>query len=294
MIRRSFFGLLLIVLATPLSAQTRVAIKHAVAKDVSVRVSGAFQSLKVIAWEQDSILLTGTRAPGAKVEAYYGSPDAAPRGLKIYAEAPSATSTASTVLELRVPSTATVWAKAGSAVIDVQGMRGGLDLNIVGGSVTVVGDPRELNIESMDGRVSVQGSPPWVRIKTATGDIDVTGSSVDAAFVTVGGALSLRGERYERVRVESVTGAVAVAGTIAKAGSLTIDAHSGPVTLQVGQRPSLDIEASTVLGSIVNEVTNRRPTPGREGRGEELTLNLGTGDARATLRTFKGTIRLVR
>ena len=36
-------------------------------------------------------------------------------------------------LELFVPVGATVWAKSGSATIDVTGITGGLDLNIVGG-----------------------------------------------------------------------------------------------------------------------------------------------------------------
>ena len=59
-------------------------------------------------------------------------------------------------------------------------------------------------------------------------------------------------------------------------------------------KASLDIDATTITGSITNSVSTRRPTPGREGRGEELTLSLGTGDARATLRSFKGNIRLIR
>ena len=97
---------------------------------------------------------------------------------------------------------------------------------------------------------------------------------------------------YERVRIEAVTGNVTFASSLARAGNLTVDSHSGTIELQLPPKPSLDIDATTVAGSIINSVTSRRPTPGREGRGEELTLNLGIGDARATLRSFKGNIRL--
>jgi hypothetical protein len=72
-----------------------------------------------------------------------------------------------------------------------------------------------------------------------------------------------------------------------------MDTHSGTIELLIG-RLSVDIDATTITGTITNSATTRRPTPGRDGRGEELTLALGTGDARVTLRSFKGNIRLIR
>jgi DUF4097 and DUF4098 domain-containing protein YvlB len=197
-------------------------------------------------------------------------------------------------LELFVPHGATVWAKAPNATLDVTGITGGLDLNVVGGSVAVHGTPRELNVESMDGAVTVTGSPGWMRVKTASGNVTVTGSSTDAGFTTVGGTIHINEGSFERLRIESVTGDVTVAGTMARAGALTVDSHSGGIELQLPAKASLDIEATTIAGTILNHVTSRRPTPGREGRGEELSLGLGIGDARATLRSFKGTIRLSR
>ena len=54
------------------------------------------------------------------------------------------------------------------------------------------------------------------------------------------------------------------------------------------------MNTATITGRITNSVTTRRPTLGRDGRGEELALSLGTGEARVTLRSFKGNIRLIR
>ena len=186
-----------------------------------------------------------------------------------------------------------MWAKSGSASIDVTGVLGGLDLNIVGGSVTVSGNPRELNIESMDGGVTVTGAPTWMRAKTATGDVTIKGSCTDLGVTSVSGTVTVRDGVFERARVETVTGNVTFGAGVGRAGTLLIDSHSGTIELLLG-KASLDIEATTITGSITNSVSTRRPTPGREGRGEELTLSLGTGDARATLRSFKGNIRLAR
>lgn len=275
------------------SAQQKVDVRRAVARNVYVRLNGAFSSLRVTGWQKDSLVMTGSLPKESRFEPAMGGAGGAPvTGVKFYIEG-SATSNASGSLELFVPVGATVWAKSGSATIDVTGITGGLDLNIVGGSITVSGNPRELNIESMDGNVSVTGAPTWMRAKTATGDVTLRGSCTDLGVTTVSGTVTVRDGSFERTRIETVTGNVTFGAGVSRAGSLLIDSHAGTIELQIG-KASLDIDATTITGSITNSVTTRRPTPGREGRGEELTLSLGIGDARATLRSFKGNIRLNR
>ena len=277
----------------PLAAQQKVDVRRAVTRDVYVRLNGAFSSLKVRGWDKDSLLLTGTLPKDARLEGGVGGTSTAPAtGAKFYVEAP-ATMNATGSLELYVPAGATVWAKSGSATIDVTGITGGLDLNVVGGAIAVNGNPRELNIESMDGVVGVVGAPTWMRIKTASGNIAVNGSCTDLGITTVSGIVTVRDGSFERTRIESVTGNVTFGAGVSRAGTLLIDSHSGTIELRIG-KASLDIEATTITGSITNSVTTRRPTPGREGRGEELTLSLGSGEARATLRSFKGNIKLTR
>lgn len=279
-------------LAAPAAAQQKVDVRRAVTRDVYVRLNGAFSSLRVTGWQKDSLVMTGTLPRDARLDgANAGGGPPAP-GVKFYIEGPTTTN-ASASLELFVPVGATVWAKSGSAAIDVTGISGGLDLNIVGGSITVSGSPRELNVESMDGSVMVSGAPNWMRAKTATGDITIRGSCTDLGITTVSGTVSIRDGSFERTRIESVTGNVTFGAGVARAGSLLIDSHSGAIEMLIG-KASLDIDATTITGRITNTVTSRRPTPGREGRGEELTLSLGIGDARATLRSFKGNIRIGR
>ena len=281
-------------IAVPLGAQQKVDVRRAVTRDVYVRLNGAFSSLRVTGWQKDSLVMTGSLPRDSRFEPAMGGPTGGSpvTGMKFYIEA-STSGAAAGSLELFVPVGATVWAKSGSATIDVTGITGGLDLNIVGGAITVNGNPRELNIESMDGGVTVTGAPTWMRAKTATGDVTIRGSCTDLGITTVSGTVSVRDGSFERSRIESVTGNVTFGAGVARAGSLLIDSHSGIIELQIG-KASLDIDATTITGSITNSVSTRRPTPGREGRGEELTLSLGTGDARATLRSFKGNIRLIR
>ncbi len=278
--------------AVPVAAQQKVDVRRAVTRDVYVRLNGAFSSLRVTGWAKDTLVMTGSLPKTSRFEPAMGSSSAPTQGMKFYIEG-AQDAPISGSLELFVPFGATVWAKSGSATIDVTGITGGLDLNIVGGSISVSGNPRELNVESMDGSVTVDGAPTWMRVKTATGAVSVRGNCTDLGVTTESETVTVRSGSFERTRLESVTGNISFGGFVSRAGTLLIDSHSGTIELQIG-KASLDIDATTITGSITNNVTTRRPTPGREGRGEELTLSLGTGEARATLRSFKGNIRLAR
>jgi hypothetical protein len=292
--RRNLLILGALCAAVPAEAQQKVNVRLAVAPTVSVRLNGPFADLRVIGTDTDSLILTGTLPAGARLDAMSpprGTPPAT--GAKFYIDAPQAEA-AGGQLELRVPAGATVWAKSGSARIEVSGIRGGLDLNVVGGSISVSGTPRELNVESMDGDVDVTGTPGWMRVKTATGNVTVRGAGTDAGVTTVAGTVKLAGGPFERVRIETVTGSVAFGGVLGRAASLVIDSHSGGIDLRLDPKASVEIDATTITGTITNSVSARRPTPGREGRGAELALGVGTGDARVTLRSFKGNIRLLR
>lgn len=279
--------------ATAAGAQQKIELRRAASPEMSARISGAFGSLKVVGWAKDSIVILGTLPKGARFDGGIGGTGNAPtRGAKIYIEQPAGSAEATGDIVVYLPERARFWSKAGTARMEVSGVSGGLDLNIVGGSITVTGNPRELNVESMDGTVEITGSPSWMRVKTATGDITMRGSSEDAAFTTVSGTSRISSGSFERARVESVTGDVFFSADIARSGTLTIESHSGALEFSPAMKSGIEIEANTITGRIENGISKQRPIAGREGRGEELALRLGNADARATLRSFKGNIRL--
>lgn len=285
-----------VLLTMPLAAQEptqRVEIRRAAAPDISVRISGTIGTLRIIGSATDSMILTGTIPKGARFDGFDAGKGIEPlRGAKMFVDMPDDRALASGTLELRVPAGARVWAKAGISTIEVTGVTGGLDLNIVGGSIRVSASPRELNIESMDGTVTVDGNPSWLRVKTAAGDIVMNGSSEDAAFTSVSGTTRVGGGRFDRARLESVTGPIEFSGTPVRGGSLTFDSHSGGITLRLDPGAGAEIEATSIAGTIENQLTRQRPLTGRDGRGQELGMIFGGGGAHILVRTFKGVVRL--
>jgi len=274
-------------------ARVSIERRSAVTADVSIRLSGAITSLRIVGWDRDSLVLTGTMPEGWRFDGgVVKTPGGVGRAAKYFVDTPNDLYPTGAAMEVKVPAGARVWAKSGSADIQVSGVTGGLDLNIVGGSVTVSSSPRELNVESMDGKVRVLAGASWLRVKTATGDIEVRGGSEDAGLSTVSGTVRIADGRYERGKLETVTGDIIYEGDIGSKGSVDLTTHSGRIELRLPPKPNLELDAATVTGTIENGVTSSRPIPGREGRGMELGFSSGTGDTRVVVRSFKGNVVL--
>lgn len=284
---------ILSVLAAPVAAQSKIDIHRAAKPNVSLRLSGGFASVKVIAWQHDSIAITGSVGPGSRFEGGPLNAVGPLAGMKFFVESEGDASVASNRIEMRVPRDARVWVKTGSANVDVQGVAGGLDLNIVGGAVSVTGKPRELIVESMDGGVTFSGDAQFAKIKTATGNISFTGRGEDMTLSTVSGTVTVDGggrSPIERARLESVTGPITFGADLARGGDIRFDTHSGSVDVRLAPNAAVEIDAATMTGTIDNQWNGRRAIPGREGRGMEL--GTGSGSARIQIRSFKGNVRL--
>jgi hypothetical protein len=294
MTRSIAFAALTLLLGTgaPAGAQQKVDHRFSVTPTASIRLFGDVGVLRIVGWDRDSVVLVGSLPVGARLDASRGGDATRPApGMKIYVEVPR-TPAPDARLELRVPARSRVWAKSGSADVEVTGLTGGLDLHIVGGSVRVVCSPAELQVESMDGSVAIEGSPTWLRVKTATGDIVLAGGSEDAGISTVSGTVRVGDGRFERAKITSVTGPITFAGDLARGATLDVDTHGGAIDLRLAARLDAEVDVATVTGSIENTLNTRRAIAGREGRGMELGFTSGTGRGRVYVRSFKGNVYL--
>ena len=275
----------------PVHAQQKVLVGHATTPTVSLKLFAAVGEIHVIGWDRDSVELSGVVPTAAQVQMSAGSPLEKSKGMKMFVEAPTEQSGREGKLTLRVPRGARVWLKTGSADMDVTGVTGGLDLNVVGGSITVHGSPKELRAESMDGNVMIDGTPEWLRAKTATGDITLRGGQ-DVGASTISGTIRTSGGEVERAKLESTTGAISFASALSRNASVELESHSGSIDIQLASRGDAEIDAATITGAIDNQWTRTRPVAGREGRGMTLTTSSGMGGGRIVVRSFKGTVQL--
>lgn len=271
-------------------AQQRVNVGHRTSATVSVRLFATVGDVKVIGWDRDSVEMTGVVPTSARVGSSANAPVGA-QGMKMFVEVQDENAARDGRLVLRVPRGARVWIKTGSADVDITGVTGGIDINVVGGSIAVHGNPRECRAESMDGSVTINGAPLWLRAKTATGDITLRGGQ-DVGASTISGTIRSSGGEVERAKLEATTGTISFASLLARNGSVELETHSGPIDVQQAYRANVEIDAATITGAIDNLWTKARPIMGREGRGMTLTTTSGVGGGRIVIRSFKGTVQL--
>ena len=289
MLRSAAWLLALGLLVSSADAQTKVSRGLALDATGAVRVYNLVGSVKIIGWNRDSVHVRGGLAKGNTLHMGGGR-----SGMKMFIEGMDERNPGRADIEVMVPARAKVWVKTATASIDVSNITGSLDLYVVGGNISVAGNPADVNAEAIDGSIKIVGSSAWVRAKSASGDVSLDGSSSDVTISTVSGKIDVDGTRFEKAKFESVTGSIRFAGSFSRGGLVNFDTHSGSVEIGIPAGSPGDFDVASIAGGITNKLTSSRPLPGRYGRGAELVTSSGSGGSRIVVRSFKGPVSLLR
>ena len=239
--------------------------------------------LHLVGWDKDTLVVRGTVSRGSTF--YYGGYHA---GVKISVDPDSGSAT----LDVYVPRSSIVSVKAVNADIDATDVTGwfyGVSSRIrLGGTVN------NLEAESINGDVTIAVTAPWVRARTGQGQLTIGGRVGDVSASTINGAIDLTTTAIERARVSTVNGNLRFAGDPGTQGLVDIDDYGGSVDLALSPTLGGECDITTVYGAILSEIPSVRPVAGASGRGQQLSLLIGKGTARITVRTFKGSVRVRR
>ena len=277
-------------IAGQLAGQESISKSFPLNPDGSVRVSNLSDAgtIRVIGWEKDSVVITGTLARGSKL--FSGG---SPTGIKMFVDLDKAVITklpGASDLLVRVPARARIWVNSAMAEVEISSVAGQVDVTAVGSHVRVQGTPGELRAETMNGDLDIVASPAYLRLKTATGHINWTGSSEDVALTTVSGKMVINGGTVSRARFESIDGDIRFSGGVTRTASVTFDTHGGDVTLLLTKDAEVWLEASGPSSDLFGK--HSRP-PGDPVRRETNYATLGKpaeAGARIVVRTFKGRV----
>jgi len=287
-------------LATGAAAQRRIDERRPATPDGLLRIHNLVGAVRIIGWDRDTIAVTGTIGSGTF---YMGVGKGGGKlGVDLPAAmlearidlAPDKTSIVGSMLEVRVPRGTRVWVKTASADIEVDGVTGGLDLYAVGGAIRIRGAPQDIHAESMDGTLDLDVTTPVVRARSAGGAITLRGDIENAVASSVGGAITIESATLQRGRFESVTGAIHWTGDVERGSSLSFESHAGPVVLAVPETVSAEFDVTAFNADIRNEIARVIPRLGGDLRSRMLTFTMGEGAAQVTVRSFKGTVSLLR
>ena len=292
--RRMFIAVAAIVLtsgamALQANAQGKIIRGLPLNADGSVRIYNLVGSVRITAWNRDSVAVRGSLGKGNTLHMGGGR-----TGMKMFVEGVDERNPQPAHIEVSVPARSKVWVKTVAADVDVSGVTGSLDIYVVGGAIKVAGNPADLNAEAIDGAITITGSPAWMRAKSASGAVTLRGSSKDVTLSTVSGGISVEGGGFERAKFETVTGNIGFAGTFERGGAIDFETHGGAITVGIPSGSPADFDIVSIAGSIRNGLTSQAVLAGRYGRGAELMASNAGGGARVSIRSFKGPVTLRR
>src|SRR3546814_8467130 len=95
---------------------------------------------------------------------------------------------------------------------------------------------RSLEIDSVGGDITVAGAPRKADIESVSGDLKLTLNSADVEAQSVSGSINLRGRLDGRVEAETVSGNITVDSRGERVRRLSSTTVSGNANLQVGLR----------------------------------------------------------
>jgi hypothetical protein len=252
-------------LAAPsrLPAQARPAVTplhrgYAATRDVALRVYLPAGRVRLVAWERDSVDITGTLNDGST---FFGG--GARTHVKFGAESQGSASLPGGDIVVRVPRGARAWVKGTTAAIDVQGVKGELELYAVGGSIAVRDAGGVISVESIDAPVTISRSSGEVRVRGGKGRLVLDGVTGTVSVTSVSGAVELVGPRAPEARVETIGGAVRVDYGTYGGTTLELQSHAGDITVVVDRTKRPLLELTSRLGRMP------KPTPAgdrKEGR----------------------------
>lgn len=272
----------------PLLAQQSIDRGFPLSAKGSVKIYNYAGSLRIIGWDRDSVAVSGTAEPAARIFGG-GGPD----GIKLGVDG-SGPGTPRADLVVRVPATAQVWARGAATTVAVTGVIGQVDVGSVSGDVRVEGAPSELIAETMDGRLEIAGSPGVLRAKTASGALTWRGSGAGATLASVSGRVTAEGGPLGTARIETVTGDVVVSAALRSDASLVVESHSGSIELRLPPDTPVAVTADAIEVSGPGLKAQPRAPKRAAPRKIEYGKPVAGESAEVTVRSFKGSVRIVR
>jgi len=259
--------------------------------DGVVMIENIAGSITVIGWDKNEITVTGTMSDEVeKIDFTTGKKS------RIKVVYPKKTKTIKTGadLEIHVPKGSSVEIECISAPIDVSGLTATVEAASISGNVTITGVCEEIEAESISGDVIIEGGAPEIEIGSISGEVSASGGTSEVEAETVSGDIALEFKEYLGLSVGSVAGSAKIKGALADEASISVDLHSGNLTMIVPGSVSADFEIETFSGDIDNDFGQKAHKTSEYSPGKELEFSVGSGSARVRISTFSGDVEILK
>jgi hypothetical protein len=269
--------------------------KRAASADARVEIENVRGRIEVTAWERNEVAIGGSLGEGSKLDV-----SGSDGHIVIRVEDPGSSGWSwwgssgpkeDTVLNVKVPTRASVDASAVSADVSVTGVSGrALNVESVSGDVRIEADGDELELSSVSGDVELRTKSRFVSAETVSGDLTVNGAGGRVHLESVSGRIRAETDAVEDFVVGTVSGDADLVVAAASRGRVKAESMSGDVDLAVPASISATFTAETFSGSIRSDFGT--VVDEEHGSGSNLQTKTGDGTVTIDVESFSGDVTI--
>lgn len=162
----------------------------------------------------------------------------------------------------------------------------------VSADVVVAGLSEPAKVKTVSGDVTLKDLWERVEARSVSGDLEARGMRGDLTFSTVSGDLSMVDGTCKWLLAKTVSGDITLDLDLQGGGVYAVATVSGDVGLRVPSEPSIEVDAATLSGDLETDwdITWEDRRPGRR----RVHATIGSGDARLSVKTVSGDLKIVR
>jgi DUF4097 and DUF4098 domain-containing protein YvlB len=258
--------------ALPILAGEDVYETMPVLPDASVEISNILGSVTIIGWAEDRVEVEGTLGENTGGLEFSGDK----REVEVRVKYPKKVKQfGQSHITVRVPAGCEVEAETVSANIDASDLTGSAELQSVSGNITVTGNLESVEAESVSGEILLENVQR-------------------AEAQTVSGSIHVMSGQLKKGDFQAVSGNVVFEDNIDPKGRLDIESFSGTVKVHLPASVSARFDVTTFSGDIVNKLSSDPIEKNEVGPGKSLAFTTGSGDARISVESFSGSVKLLQ
>jgi DUF4097 and DUF4098 domain-containing protein YvlB len=203
-------------------------------------------------------------------------------------------------LKLELPRGSRITARTGNGRIKAEGVAGELALHAANGEIEVEGAPPEAYLETMNAAIKFEGERSEVVAKALNGEIELKGVTGSVEASTLNGRIRVEGDALERAELRTMAGEIELDSSLAEGARVEAKTYSGQVRLRLPDDTSARFDVQSFSGGLDSDFSSRL-TDDENGRsgwphgpGRRLSFVIGDGDARVSIESFSGGVKIER
>lgn len=282
--------LLILVFSSTVTAKSAVDQSLAVPSDALININNTRGEVAIIGWDQAKVAVKGDLDDLAEAFIF----DLKDQQVVIEVKVPRLDLNRGngSNLTIQVPQNSRVRFVGVSTDVEIENIRGGVQVQLVSGDLEARRIESQLLINTVSGDIEINDVIGSVLASTISGDLDLVTTAKSLRLETVSGDVDLTLNGFDQLAVHSVSGSMEIAGQLNPAGQIELASVSGDIRLglQPGLNATLDLDGG-MSGDIVNDLSDDEVETRFPSR-QRLQAIVGDGSGRIGIRTVSADITL--